>query len=317
MAAVIATTGLTKDYGSTRAVDHLDLTVEGGEVFGLLGPNGAGKTTTILMLLGLAEPTSGKASVAGFDPTRQPLQVKRMVGYLPDNVGFYEGLTGRQNLRYTARLNGLDPKAAEERIDALLDEVGLVESADRPAGTYSRGMRQRLGIADALVKDPRVLILDEPTVAIDPEGVAEILALIRRLADERGVTLLLSSHLLHQVQSVCDRVGIFVAGRLEAVGTVEELARRSPSHRTLAVAAGPGDARPILESIASVTEVEPDPAHPGGWQVTSQDDVAGEVARALVGAGMTLHRLAPVEPDLDLVYRSLHLGRPTEGSGHG
>src|SRR5690606_35147555 len=162
------------------------------------------------MLLGLAEPTEGRAEVLGLDPRRAPLEVKRRVGYVPDAVGFYDDLTGRQNLRYTARLNRMPDDEADVRIDELLEEVGLAERGDDRVATDSRGMRQRLGVADALVKDPELLILDEPTVAIDPVGVVEILDLIRRLPD-RGVTVLLSSHLLEQVQSVCDRIGIFVS----------------------------------------------------------------------------------------------------------
>ncbi|HXF37697.1 MAG TPA: ABC transporter ATP-binding protein, partial [Actinomycetota bacterium] len=231
----VATRGLTKRYGDVVAVDHLDLELRRGEIFGLLGPNGAGKTTTILMLLGLTEPTEGEARVLGLDPVRRPLEVKARVGYVPDDVGFYGGLTGRENLRFTARLNGLDGLAAEERIQLLLERVGLAEAADGAVETYSRGMRQRLGIADALLKDPDVLILDEPTVAIDPEGVAEVLGLIRSVARERGATVLLSSHLLHQVRTICDRVGIFVAGRMVASGTVSELARRAGEAPTFEV----------------------------------------------------------------------------------
>ena len=224
--AVIRTRQLTKQYGSLTAVDHLDLAVQPGEIFGLLGPNGAGKTTTILMLLGLSEPTSGKAQVVGFDPTRQPLEVKSRVGYLPDDVGFYGELTGRQNLRYTAALNGLERRAADARIGSLVEQVGLADAADRPVEQYSRGMRQRLGLADALVKDPSVVILDEPTASIDPTGVAEVLDLIRSLAHERGVTVLLSSHLLHQVHQVCDRVAIFRSGRILAQGPMAKLAEQ-------------------------------------------------------------------------------------------
>jgi len=218
---------LTKRYGAFTAVDHLDLRVRQGEVFGLLGPNGAGKTTTILMLLGLTEPSAGTVRVLGMDPTRHPLEVKRQVGYLPDAVGFYDRLTARENMRYTARLNGLDADASMPLIDGLLDRVGLAAAADQAAGTYSRGMKQRLGIADALLKDPAVLILDEPTMAIDPEGVAEILALIEELVRERNLGVLLSSHLLAQAEGLCDRVGIFLGGRLIAEGTVAELARRA------------------------------------------------------------------------------------------
>ena len=223
---VIEALGLTKRYGDRTAVRDLTFEVRPGEVFGLLGPNGAGKTTTVRMLLGLTEPTSGRARVVGVDPTRDPLEVKRRVGYLPDSVGFYDGLTGRSNLAYTARLNRIGDPVAAERIDDLLEQVGLGAVADRRVETYSRGMRQRLGIADALVKDPRVLILDEPTVSLDPEGVAELLALIAAIAAERGIAILLSSHLLDQVQAVCHRVGIFYDGRLIADGTVAELAAR-------------------------------------------------------------------------------------------
>jgi ABC-2 type transport system ATP-binding protein len=222
----IHTRDLTKAYGDLVAVDHLDLDVRAGEIFGLLGQNGAGKTTTILMLLGLTEPTDGTARVVGLDPARNPLEVKRRIGYLPDAVGFYADLTGRQNLRYTARLNRIPSAAAESTIDEVLDQVGMTARADDRAGTYSRGMLQRLGIADALIKDPDVLILDEPTTAIDPIGVIEILELLRSLVTSRGMSILLSSHLLNQVQSVCDRIGIFASGKLIGVGTVETLAER-------------------------------------------------------------------------------------------
>jgi len=224
--AVIEAVGLTKKYGQFTAVDNLDLSINKGEIFGLLGPNGAGKTTTILMLLGLTEPTSGTVRVAGYDSVRDPLSVKSIVGYLPDNVGFYPNMTGRQNLRYTASLNRVPRKEADARIDVLLAEVGLSDAADKRAGKYSKGMRQRLAVADALVKQPSILILDEPTIGIDPEGVREMLALLSRLKTEEGMTILLSSHLLHQVQAVCDRVGIFVGGHLIAMGPVDELERQ-------------------------------------------------------------------------------------------
>jgi ABC-2 type transport system ATP-binding protein len=218
---------LTKRYGDFVAVDHLTFGVAAGEIYGLLGPNGAGKTTTILMLLGLSEPAEGEARVLGLDPARLPLEVKRRVGYLPDSVGFYGRLTGRENLEYTARLNGIAPDAAAPLIDDLLGQVGLPSAADQPTDTYSRGMLQRLGVADALVKGPAVLILDEPTASIDPAGVSELLELIKRLVAERGLAVLLSSHLLGQVERLCDRVGIFSHGRLVAEGSVRELAERA------------------------------------------------------------------------------------------
>jgi ABC-2 type transport system ATP-binding protein len=224
---LVETDGLTKRYGPITAVDDLTLRVMPGEIYGLLGPNGAGKTTTILMLLGLTEPTSGTARVLGMDPARRALEVKRRVGYLPDSVGFYGRLTGRENLRYSAELNGLEGEGAERVIDELLGQVDLTEAADRPAAGYSRGMLQRLGLADALVKDPAVLILDEPTTSIDPAGVTELLAMIRGLVETRGVGILLSSHLLAQVERLCHRVGIFWRGRLLAEGTPRDVAERA------------------------------------------------------------------------------------------
>ncbi len=241
---VIKTENLTKRYEQVTAVKGLDLEIYQGEVFGLLGPNGAGKTTTILMLMGLTEPTGGTARVAGHDSTREPLAVKRIIGYLPDTVGFYEELTGRENLRYTARLNKIPPAEAEERIGRLLERVGLARVADDRVATYSRGMIQRLGIADVLVKDPRVVILDEPTNGIDPEGIREVLDLIHGLSREDGRTVLISSHLLHQVQQICDRVGIFVKGKLVAAGPIESLGEQLLAGQPvmLEVQANPGGA---------------------------------------------------------------------------
>jgi ABC-2 type transport system ATP-binding protein len=302
----IRTRGLTKKYGEFTAVNDLDLEVGHGEIFGLLGPNGAGKTTTILMLLGLSEPTAGEAEVVGLDPARSPIEVKRRVGYLPDNVGFYATLTGRENLRYTARLNGLEPEEGETRIRALLDQAGLGDAADSRVDTYSRGMRQRLGIADTLIKDPDVVILDEPTVAIDPEGVAEVLALIRSLARERGVTLLLASHLLHQVQSVCDRVGIFVAGRMVAQGPMSELADRlaeGPVTMEVGVEGDPEEIERALRSVPGVEQVERDDRDPRLWLVRTEGDARGEVAPALVSAGLTLRQLRRSGDELDEIYR--------------
>jgi ABC-2 type transport system ATP-binding protein len=302
----ISVRGLTKKYGDRVVVDGLDLDVFPGEVFGLLGPNGAGKTTTILMLLGLTERTAGTVSVAGVDPARRPLEVKAVVGYLPDNVGFYSNLTGRQNLAYTARLNRRRGQAADEHISTLLDEVGLSGAADTRVETYSRGMRQRLGIADALVKDPRVLILDEPTVGIDPEGTAEVLALARRLADDKQVTLLLSSHLLHQVEIICDRVGIFVAGRMVAQGRTAELAAQVDVGPRVFEVGVDGDAESVpavLGAVGGVIAVVPDPRVPRAWRVTAASDVAADLAGSLVAAGLRLRSLRRLGDDLDEVYR--------------
>jgi len=301
----IRTRGLTKRYGDFVAVDRLDVTVFQGEVFGLLGPNGAGKTTTILMLLGLSEPSDGTARVLGLDPARHPLQVKRQVGYLPDDVGFYGGMTGRQNLRYTARLNGLAADVAEERMAALLERVGLTDAADSRVDTYSRGMRQRLGLADVLVKQPSIVILDEPTTAIDPQGVEDVLILVRELATE-GVAVLLASHLLHQVQQVCDRIGIFVEGRLVAVGPMHELAEQLGSGpMTLEVSVAPPleAAEKVLASMAGVRRVERDPRDGRLLVVTAESDLRTDVARALVEADTPPLHLRRRGDELDEIYR--------------
>jgi len=303
--AIIKTRQLTKHYGTLVAVDRLDLAVQPGEVFGLLGPNGAGKTTTILMLLGLSEPTSGKAQVVGFDPTRDPLEVKRRVGYLPDEVGFYGEMTGRQNLRYTAALNGLERRAGDTRVGELLEQVGLAEAADRPVEQYSRGMRQRLGLADALVKDPSVAILDEPTASIDPTGVAEVLELIRSLARDRGVTILLSSHLLHQVHQVCDRVAIFREGRILAQGPMAKLAEElAGDSQELEVGVdGPADqVKATLAAIPGVRAVTRDERDQRLWHVSGPPSVRGRLATDLAARGMGVWHLRRVGDELDEIY---------------
>ncbi|HSC70872.1 MAG TPA: ABC transporter ATP-binding protein, partial [Candidatus Methylomirabilis sp.] len=196
MDTVIETHDLTKRYGSQTAVDRLNLQVARGEIFGFLGPNGAGKTTTFLMLLGLSEPTAGSARVCGFDPTREALKVKRVVGYLPENVGFYEEMTAADNLRFVARLNGMRDGALGSKIDEALDRVGLLAEARKRVGAYSRGMRQRLGIAEVLMKEPQVVFLDEPTLGLDPDGTQRMLEMVRGLSRERGITVFFSSHQL-------------------------------------------------------------------------------------------------------------------------
>ena len=222
---IIETEGLTKRYDSYTAVSQLNLQIQEGEIFGFLGPNGAGKTTTLLMFLGLTEPTSGRVRICGFDPTRDPLRVKEKVGYLPENVGFYEDMDARQNLRYVARLNRIPDGVSVQRIDELIGLVGLQEEAAKKVGTYSKGMRQRLGIAEVLVKDPKLIFLDEPTIGLDPDGTNRMLDLIQSLSREKKITVFFSSHLLEQVQKISDRVGIMIKGSLVAVGPINELAK--------------------------------------------------------------------------------------------
>ena len=315
--APLVTRRLTKKYGDLVAVNQLDLEVRRGEIFGLLGQNGAGKTTTILMLLGLTEPTEGEARVVGLDPARSPREVKRRVGYLPDAVGFYDDMSGRANLRYTASLNGLRGRDAERAIDAVLDQVRLTSRGDDKVRTYSRGMRQRLGIADALVKDPDILILDEPTTAIDPIGVQEILELLQTLSRDQGLTILLSSHLLSQVQSVCDRVGIFASGRLIGQGTVQELAARFiQDEATVEVEFhDDGDDAELasrvegaLAGLPNVAGVRRSEKVGRPWHVTvtpaaAEAEVREQIPAAAVAAGLRLIGLSPHVPSLDDIYR--------------
>jgi len=222
---IIELRGLTKCYGSVKAVDDLNLNIHKGEIFGLLGPNGAGKTTTILMMLGLTEPTAGTAHVCGYNATTSPIPVKRKVGYMPDSLGFYDNMTALENLMYVGELNGIPQAEIKERALSVMRMVGLENEIGKKTSAYSRGMKQRLGLADVLIKQPDVVILDEPTLGIDPSGVKEFLTLIRQLSREQGLTVLLSSHHLHHVQQVCDRVGIFVKGKLLVEGNMDTLSK--------------------------------------------------------------------------------------------
>jgi ABC-2 type transport system ATP-binding protein len=223
--AIIEAVNLTKRYSRQTAVKGLNFTVNKGEVFGFLGPNGAGKTTTLLMLMGLSHPSAGFAKVCGLDPLRNARDVKRIAGYLPENIGFYGDLTAVQNLEYVASLNGIQPDKASEKIDELLDMVELKQEARKKVGAFSRGMKQRLGFAEALIKDPQVLYLDEPTIGLDPEGALRLMEFIKTLNRDRKITVLLSSHNLYQVQKISHRVGIMIQGEMVAEGSIESLAK--------------------------------------------------------------------------------------------
>ena len=299
---IVEARGLRKSYGPVQAVDGLDLKVEEGEIYGLLGPNGSGKTTTILVLLGLTEPSSGEVRVVGYNPTREPLKVKRQVGYLPENVGFYDDLTARENLRYIARLNGIPDRDSKKRIEEVLKQVGLAEVADRPVRTYSRGMRQRLGIADVLVKQPRLAILDEPTTGIDPEGASQILDMIVRMRDERGMTILLSSHLLHQVQRVCDRVGIMHRGKLVAEGTVDELSAKTSGEGLEFEAQVRGGGPWLITALEALEGVRKVTAEGERLVIACDEDVRGAIARTILNKGAELLELRRRTFTLEEIY---------------
>jgi ABC-2 type transport system ATP-binding protein len=313
--AVIEAKGLTKKYGRTVAVDHISFTVGRGEIFGLLGPNGAGKTTTILMLLGLTDISGGDVHVLGFNPAREPLSVKRRVGYLPDTVGFYDGLTAADNLRYTARLIGFRYNEREKRIADALDRVGLSDFAENRVGTFSRGMRQRLGLAEILMKGAQIAILDEPTSGLDPHATAELLGVIRAFKAE-GVSVLLSSHLLERVQSVCDRVALFSSGRIALMGTVPDLGREVLGGGYVvdieADGAGLAERLALIPGVSGV-----DKTGIGKLRLHADRDVRPEAAAEVVAMHGRLKYLGVQEPSLEAIYTRYFEARPDEGMREG
>jgi ABC-2 type transport system ATP-binding protein len=303
MSPVIDTVNLTKRYRDLVAVNELNLKVDEGEVFGFLGPNGSGKTTTILMLLGLTEPTGGQALVCGFNPTRQPLEVKKRVGYLPENPGFYDDLTARENLLYIARLNRLSETESKRRVAKVLEQVGLERDGDRIVKEFSRGMKQRLGIAEVLVKEAKVVILDEPTLGIDPDGVTRILDLIMSLTREQGRTVLLSSHLLHQVQQICHRIGIIVKGKLLVQGKLDQLGSailKEHQWNFLLEVDGRSDGlEKELGSVPGVAEVRP---RSNGWLLRCTRDVRPQLLSLVNGRNLPLLQLRSEDPTLEEIY---------------
>jgi ABC-2 type transport system ATP-binding protein len=307
---VIEAQGLTKRYERATAVDAISFAVGRGEIFGLLGPNGAGKTTTILMMLGLTDVTDGSVRVLGFNPQRDPLSVKRRVGYMPDQVGFYDHLSARENLAYTARLLGVEPAARDRLIGEALARVRLSDVIDKRVGTFSRGMRQRLGLAEIVMKRAEIAILDEPTSGLDPQATEEFLELIRSLKAD-NVSVLLSSHLLESVQRVCDRVALFQAGRIALIGTVPELARQvlGGGFHVEVEASGNGLEKTLaaVPGVSAVEQVAPD-----RYRLLAAGDVRPDAARAVVAAGGDLRRLSAEEPSLDAIYNRFFQGAATE-----
>jgi ABC-2 type transport system ATP-binding protein len=299
---IVETRGLTKRYGERIvAVDNLDLRVRRGEVYGFLGPNGAGKTTTLRMLLGLARPTGGSAVVAGAAPGT-PAGLAR-IGAMIEAPAFYPFLSGRDNLRVMTKHAGVP----ESRIDVVLEEVDLAKRAGDRFATYSQGMKQRLGVAAALFKDPDLLILDEPTNGLDPAGVAEMRTLIRDLGRGRR-TVLLSSHLLVEVEHICDRVGVIRGGKMVAEGTVDELRGKD----TLRVRAEPLDAaREVLANLLFVDQVVVDG---DGLKIATDPAKTAEINRALVSAGIAVSELHWERAALEAVFLELTQGPQPEES---
>jgi ABC-2 type transport system ATP-binding protein len=274
MSAVVEAHGVRKEYGGLVAVEDLTFAVERGEILGVLGPNGAGKTTAIRVLTTILAPTRGTFAVAGVPNTR-PADIRQQIGVLPESAGYPERQTGEEYLRYHARLFGHSKESARAVAAALLAEAGLTASARSSIGSYSRGMRQRLGIARALVNEPQVLFLDEPTLGLDPSGQRQVLALMRRSARERGATVLLSTHLLGEVEETCSRVLILNRGRLAAEGTVAEVSRQAAAPRSARLRVG-ADSMPvalrILAGVRGIRATEPADGQPGTLALALEDD---------------------------------------------
>ena len=300
---VVETKDLTKDYDGTTVVDGLNLRVEEGELFGFLGPNGAGKTTTILMLLGLTEPTSGQAYVCGNDSTREPLKVKRIVGYVPEKVGFYEDLTASYNLLYTARLNGLSDEVAIKRVAEALNTVGLSQVAGHNVDTFSRGMKQRLAMADLLVKTPKLAFLDEPTSGIDPEGVNQMLDLIARIAREQRMTVILSSHQLNHVQRICSRVGIMAKGKMVADELIGQLGKKAFGGAKYVIEVKLVEiTSDIVDCLKKVKGVEGVDRSDDLLRVNCSKDLRPQIAKAVVDCGGSLVEIKIQSYALEEVY---------------
>ncbi len=299
---VIETKELTKNYDGVTVVDRLNLHIRENEIFGLLGPNGAGKTTTILMLLGLTEPASGSAWVFGYNPTREPLKVKRLAGYLPENVGFYNNLTARENLKFIAQLNNISDTKIRSRIDELLGQVGIAEAKDLKVGKFSRGMKQRLGIADALIKEPKVVFFDEPTAGLDPEGINQIIDLIANLP-QRGTTVVMSSHRLHEVQRVCHSIGILSKGKMVIEGSLDELGRKAFAEGRYRIEVETTQPTPqlvdIIKGVSGVAKVE---AKGNLLLVSTDSDLRAEIAKVMVQSNIPLIQMKVQEFSLDDIY---------------
>lgn len=278
---MIETNKLTKVYGNNTVVDDVNLKIDEGQIFGFLGPNGAGKTTTILMLLGLTTPSSGSAHISGFDSTKEALKVKRIAGYIPEKVGFYDDLSARYNLLYTANLNGIFDKKADQAVDKALEDVGLKDKAEEIVGHYSKGMKQRLAIADILVKQPKVAFLDEPTTGIDPAGITQILDLISNIAKTNNMTIVMSSHQLSQIQRICSHVGIMSKGRLISEGSIAELSKNAGGNKVIIEVQLSEITQDIVDAIKAIKGVLSVEREENSLNITSYVDLRREISKAI------------------------------------
>lgn len=300
---IIIAKDLSKKYNEHLVVDNLNLAIKKGEIFGLLGPNGAGKSTVILMALGLTEPSSGSINVAGFNSTRQPLEVKRITGYLPEKVGFYEDMSAKGNLTYTAELNNIPYREIPKKIDEVLEIVELTKNKNQLVKTFSKGMKQRLGIADVLIKDPRLVFFDEPTEGLDLKVANHILQTILDLNKQKNITFLLSSHQLNLMQKVCPRVGILSRGKLIGEGTVENLGRNlfgGGKYRIELelekVTDGLIEKLKKLDKVVNVNKVD------NQLQVICDKDIRQDISRLIAAEDILMTRMDMKQDALEEIY---------------
>ena len=294
--AAIKTEDLTKIYKKTKAVDSINIEIKKGDVCGFVGPNGAGKTTTIGMLTGLVEPSSGRCFVNDLEVTKHPLEVKKMIGYLPDGFGFYAHMNATRNLKYFAKLYCIEGKAAETKISGLLEKVGLAK-VDKPTGAYSRGMRQRLGLARALINDPEIIFLDEPTIGVDPEGMVQFRNIIKEQA-AAGRTIFFSSHVLSEVQHICNTVCIISKGKIVAQGTLEDVKAQMRGAKEFRIIIKVKGEMPKLTNPQITGLMYTD----GGVVVKTPVDIRDEIAFELVRNGVRLLELRMEEETLEDVF---------------
>jgi ABC-2 type transport system ATP-binding protein len=305
---MICVESLTKDYGSRRAIDSLTFNAQKGEILGFLGPNGAGKTTTLRILCGYMPPTSGTATVAGFDIVNESIEVRRRVGYLPETVPLYPDMTVFDYLKFMADLRRLPE--AEDRVEDVLDQVHMAERADGYIGNLSKGMRQRVGLAQSLLHQPEVLILDEPTIGLDPAQIIEVRHLIREIGKER--TVLLSTHILSEAQQICNRVLIINKGHIVAEDTPAHLQERiTGAQRVILRVKGDDDGLlSLIEKVPGVLRVVRDENGDLEFETIAGQDVRPQVARAVVNAGYDLCEMRPVGISLEEIFLQLTRDEP-------
>lgn len=300
---LIISKNLSKKYDEKLVVDNFNMTIRKGEIFGLLGPNGAGKSTIILMMLGLTEPTSGSIAVCGFNSTREPLKVKRITGYLPEKVGFYDDLSAKGNLSYTAELNNIPYRDIPKKIDEVLKIVDLLNNKDQPVKTFSKGMKQRLGIADVLIKDPQLIIFDEPTEGLDVKVANQILQTIMDLNKQKNITFLLSSHQLNLIQKVCSRVGILSKGKLINEGTIESLGRNifgGGKYRIeVELEKVNSEITEKLKKLDKVVSINRTDNH---LQIVCDKDIRQDISRLISKEGILLTRMDMKQDALEEIY---------------